>query len=85
MWRRQCAEEAGRGASGVGVIHSSGGRRDGVGKAFFKHLTGAECALPCLRVIAARPLLCTGVITLHFTPACHSGEIDSVYEQHGGL
>lgn len=36
-------------------------------KSFFKHLTGAESILPCLRVISTRPLFCTGVITLHFT------------------
>lgn len=63
----QYIEEAGRRASSVGVSHSPAGW-DGVEKAFFKHLTGAECIVPCLRVISTRPLLCTGVITLHFTP-----------------
>lgn len=58
--------------------------RDGAGKSFFKHLTGAECGLPCLRVIATRPLLCTGVITLHFTSPVILACCDSVFEQHGG-
>lgn len=76
--KRQVGERAVRGW----VIRPAGW--DGVGKAFFKHLTGAECGVPCLRVIAARPPLCTGVITLHFTLPVILACRDSVFEQHGG-
>lgn len=64
------------------VIHPAGW--DGAGRGFFKHLTEAECGVPCLRVIASRPPLCTGVITLHFTLPVILACCDSVFEQHGG-
>lgn len=87
MWHGQkppqYIEKAGSRASSVGVSHSPASW-DGVGKAFFKHLTGAECGVPCLRVISTRPLLCTGVITLHFTLPVILACCDSVFEQHGG-
>lgn len=88
MWHgqkpQQYIEKAGGIASRVGVSHSPAGW-DGVGKAFFKHLTGAECSVPCLRVISTRPFLCTGVITLHFTLPVTRACCDSVFEQHEGL
>lgn len=50
-------------------------------KSFFKHLTGAESILPCLRVISTRPLFCTGVITLHFTQPVIPWHAVTVFEQ----
>lgn len=38
--------------------------------------------MPRLRVSAAGPPLCTGVITLHFTPPVTPPRCDSVFEQH---
>lgn len=55
-----------------------------VGKAFLKHLTGAECGVQCLRVIASRPSLCTSVITLHFIPPVILAHCGLVFEQRGG-
>ncbi len=87
MWHgqkpQQYIEKAGGRASGAGWVISPAGW-DGEGKAFFKHLTGDECGVACSRVIATRPLLCTSVITLHFTPPVIPACWDSVFEQHGG-
>lgn len=79
-------ENAGGRASSMGVSHSSSTLRWSR-KSFFKHLTGAECTVPCLRVIATRPhppTPRTGVITLHFTLLVILSCCVSVFEQHVG-
>lgn len=65
---------------GSGVSHCPAGS-DEVEKAVFKHLTGAECVVPCLRVISSGPLLCSGVIPLHFTLPVILACCDSLFVQ----